>query len=74
MSTPTYTLDFTTQPPAPAGFASRALRRTWGVMCGATFVATRVSIYLLVLPLAALASLSGIALYAVQALVRSPRV
>lgn len=74
MSTPTYTLDFTAHAPAPSGLAARALRRAWAALCGATFVATRVSIYLLVLPLAALASLTGIALYAAQALVRTPRV
>ncbi len=73
MSSPTYTLDFTAQPKVRAATGSRALRRAWGVLCGATFVATRASIYLLVLPFVAIVSLSGIALYAVQALIGPPR-
>jgi hypothetical protein len=73
MSTPTHTLDFVSQPSVPAGIPSRALRRAWGTLRGATFVATRASIYLLVLPFAALVSLTGMALYAVQALIGPPR-
>ena len=74
MSTPTYTLDFTAQDSVPAGLPSRAVRRAWGVLCGATFVVSRVSIYLLVLPVVAFASLGGLALYAVQTLARTHRV
>jgi hypothetical protein len=73
MSSPTYTLDFVSRARAPAPAAVGRLKRAWGVLCGATFVATRASIYLLVLPFVALVSLSGVALYAVQALIGPPR-
>jgi hypothetical protein len=75
MSTPTYSLDFVSPSSASpassahAGLPSRALKRAWGLVCGATFLATRASIYLVVLPFVALASLAGTALYAVQALI-----
>jgi hypothetical protein len=72
MSTPTYTLDFSTQP-VPTRVGSRSVRRAWGALCGATFFATRASIYLLVLPFAALVSLTGVVVYAAQALIGPPR-
>jgi hypothetical protein len=42
---------------------SRGVRRVWGVLCGAGFMVARASIYLVVLPLAAVACLTGMALY-----------
>ncbi|HVN44324.1 MAG TPA: hypothetical protein VMT66_03655 [Steroidobacteraceae bacterium] len=54
--------------PGPGPVLSRALKRAWGVACGVSFIAARGSIYLLVLPFTVLASLTGVALYAVQTL------
>jgi hypothetical protein len=48
----------------PVGW--RASRRVWGALCGAAFITIRASIYLIVLPLAALVCLAGVALYALQ--------
>jgi|HubBroStandDraft_1064217.scaffolds.fasta_scaffold03076_11 hypothetical protein len=42
----------------------------WGVLCGASFVGLRASIYLIALPFAAVACLAGLVLYGVHALVR----
>jgi hypothetical protein len=58
----------THDPALPASVARSGLRRVWGALCGATFVATRASIYLLVVPFTVIACAAGIALYAVQAL------
>lgn len=55
-------------PASSAGAARGGLRRAWGALCGATFIATRASIYLLVVPFTVLICAAGIALYAVQAL------
>jgi hypothetical protein len=54
--------------PGPATATRRGLRRTWGVLCGVSFLAARGSVYLLVLPVTVLASVAGVALYALQAL------
>jgi hypothetical protein len=49
------------------------LKRAWGVVCGVGFLATRGAIYLLVLPFTVLAGVTGVALYAVQALAGGDR-
>jgi hypothetical protein len=59
--------------PEPVTATRRALKRTWGVVCGVSFIAARSSIYLLVLPFTVLASLTGVALYALQALAGGDR-
>jgi hypothetical protein len=53
--------------PEPVTAARRAVKRVWGVVCGASFLAARGSLYLLVLPFTVLVSLAGIALYAFHA-------
>jgi hypothetical protein len=55
-------------PASPASAARSSLRRAWGALCGATFVATRASIYLLVIPFTVVVCAAGIALYTAQAL------
>jgi hypothetical protein len=72
MNNPTWTgvlhpdsADFTSASPTSA--VRRAPKRVWGVICGLSFLVARGSIYLLVLPFAVLVTLSGLALYAVQA-------
>ena len=59
--------------PEPGTATRRGLRRAWGVACGVGFFAARGSIYLLLLPFMVLASLTGVVLYAVQALVGGAR-
>jgi hypothetical protein len=59
--------------PEPVTATRRGLKRAWGVVCGVGFLAARGSIYLLVLPFTVLASLTGVALYAVQALAGGDR-
>jgi len=59
--------------PEAVGATRRGLQRAWGVVCGAGFLAARGSIYLLLLPFMVLASLTGIVLYAAQALVGGDR-
>ena len=66
MSSPTHALDFAPEQHTAAGW--RPLKRAWGVLCGTTFVSARAALYLLVLPLTAIACLTGIALYGVQSL------
>jgi hypothetical protein len=59
--------------PGPAPAARRGLKRAWGVVCGVSFLAARGSVYLLVVPFTVLASLTGVALCAVQALAGGDR-
>jgi len=59
--------------PGPKAAARRGLKRAWGVTCGVGFLAARGSIYLVVVPFTLLASLTGVALYAAQALVGGHR-
>ena len=73
MNNPTWTgvlpagnADFT--PASPIGAARRAMRRTWGVICGVSFIATRASIYVLVGLFTAIVCVAGVALYTAQAL------
>jgi hypothetical protein len=72
MSTPTYSLDFTARA-LSAEPAARSVRRAPGMLRRTTFLVARASVYLLVLPLAALVSLTGIVLYAAQSLIGPPR-
>lgn len=62
-----------TESPRPAAAARRGLKRAWGVVCGVSFLAARGSMYLLVLPFTVLASLTGVVLYAFQALAGGDR-
>jgi len=57
----------------PRTAARRGLKRVWGMTCGVGFLAARGSIYVVVLPFTLLASLTGVALYAAQALVGGNR-
>jgi hypothetical protein len=59
--------------PEPLSPTRRALKRAWGVVCGVSFLTARGSIYLVVLPFTLLASLTGVALYVVQALAGGDR-
>jgi len=73
MSSPIYTLDFAPSPTQSAAIGWRGLKRVWGVVCGLTFLATRGSIYLLVLPFTAIACVTGMALCGLQALTGAHR-
>lgn len=53
---------------SPAGAVRTGLRHLWGGLCGVTFVATRASIYLLVVPITAIVCAAGVVMYAAQAL------
>lgn len=55
-------------PTSPMNAAQRAVRRAWGVLSGASFIATRASVYLLVGAFTVIVCVAGVVLYAVQAL------
>jgi hypothetical protein len=59
--------------PEPFTATRRGVKGAWGVVCGVSFLAARGSLYLLVLPFMVLVSLTGVALYAVQALAGGDR-
>ena len=59
--------------PQPVSATRRGLKRAWGVVCGVSFLTMRGSIYLRVLPFTLLAGLTGVALYAVQAIAGGDR-
>jgi hypothetical protein len=79
MSNPTWAgafhstgMDFSASRPAAADPATRASWSPWGMLCGVGFLAARAAVYLVAIPIAALAGMVGVVLYGMRALIGEP--